>query len=115
MKKITKRIVALILKIIEEKKGKDILVLDLRKITTFCDFFVICTGTSTTHIQSIAEDIEKRLKEKKVRILHIEGTKESGWILLDYGSVIIHIFDRMQREYYKLEKLWADAKIIYSV
>jgi ribosome-associated protein len=110
--KITKRTANFVAKLLEEKKAKDILILDLRKITQISDFFIICTGNSKTHIKAISEYLREKLKEKKIKIYGEEGEKESGWILLDCGNIVIHIFQEEERKYYQLEKLWGDAKII---
>jgi ribosome-associated protein len=99
------------IKAILDKKGENLLVLDLKDITTFTDYFLIVHGNSHRQNLSILENIEKELKEIKLRPIGIEGEKRGEWILLDYGSFIIHIFSPQAREYYSLEKLWGDAKI----
>ncbi len=86
--------------------------LDLGGLTIIADFFMICSGESTTQVQAIAESIEKELAEKGVKLLGIEGLDYGHWVLLDYGDVIVHIFERETREYYELEKLWMDAKVL---
>jgi len=92
-----------------EKKALDPVVLDLRKLTTFTDFFVIVSGTSDRQVQAIAYAMEEYLKAKKLRPLGVEGQENGHWILLDYGDVVAHVFYQEDREYYQLEKLWADA------
>lgn len=94
-----------------EKKGKQIAILDLQGLTSMTDYFVIITGDSDTHIKAISEHIIEQLKKKKIRIYHKEGFEALRWVLLDYVDVIVHIFRGETREYYGLEKLWADAKI----
>ncbi|HHY47011.1 MAG TPA: ribosome silencing factor [Firmicutes bacterium] len=96
----------------EEKKARDIVVLDLRDISTITDFFVLATGTSRPHLKAIMDAIEERLEESGHRLLHKEGTETSGWILLDYGDVIVHIFGEQEREYYDIERLWRDGKVL---
>lgn len=91
------------------KKAEDILVLDLRDISSFTDYFVIMQGNSKRQNIAIYESIEKELKNEKVRPLSIEGRENAEWILMDYGYFIIHIFSKEAREYYSLEKLWGDA------
>lgn len=96
---------------LREKKGKDIVTLDLRNITTsVTDFFVICTGDSNTHVMglsnSVEEEVRKRLRDKP---WHIEGTTNGEWVLMDYVNVVVHIFQREVREHYNIEGLWADA------
>lgn len=90
-------------------KALNSVVLDLRKISNFCDYFVILTGTSKTHIKSIADGINEGLRKEGIRINHAEGYEYSKWIILDYSSVIVHIFDEQTRNFYDLEHLWADA------
>ena len=97
--------------LIMEKKGEDIVVLDLRKITSVADFFIITTGNSGIHVKAIAEEIrEKMKKENKTIPWHIEGLEAQKWILIDYVDIVVHIFDYDSRLYYSLEKLWEDAK-----
>jgi ribosome-associated protein len=93
----------------QEKKAEDIVVLDLRDISSFTDFFVIMQGNSKRQNMAIYESIEKRLKSENIKPLSVEGRKNAEWILLDYGYFIIHIFSKEAREFYYLEKLWADA------
>jgi ribosome-associated protein len=91
------------------KKAEDIVVLDLRDISSFTDYFVIMQGNSKRQNIAIYESIEKELKNEKIRPLSIEGRENAEWILMDYGNFIIHIFSKEAREYYSLEKLWGDA------
>ncbi|MFN7928169.1 MAG: ribosome silencing factor [Blastocatellia bacterium] len=94
----------------EDKKALDLVVLKLVEITSFADYFVICHGTSTRQVQAIADEIEDRLKQEKVRPLNIEGYHNAEWILMDYGSLIVHIFSETSRHFYDLERLWRDAE-----
>jgi|TARA_B100001142_G_scaffold293984_1_gene313901 ribosome-associated protein len=100
---------------IKKNKGKEVVSIDLRKIEkSICDFFIICHGTSSTHITSIAQNIKKEItKELKEKPWHIEGEDNKEWILLDYFNVVVHIFNKDKRDFYNLENLWADAKIDY--
>jgi ribosome-associated protein len=92
------------------KKAEEIVILDLRNISSFTDFFVICSGTSEPHLKAIAAEIEEQLKtEKDVRASSIDGFPASQWIVLDYLDVIVHVFRREKREFYSLEDLWGDA------
>ena len=94
----------------DENRGQDIVVLDVRKLTSIFDYFVIATGTSRRQIHAMSEEIDNRLeKELGDQRMGIEGYAESRWILLDYGSVVIHLFDKETRQYFALEDLWADA------
>jgi ribosome-associated protein len=95
----------------DEIKAREITVLDVQGLTTLADFFVMCSGTSTTHIQSIAQGVRDRLRERASLRAKPEGDSASCWIILDYGDVILHIFDEETREFYDLERLWADAKV----
>ena len=90
-------------------KGKDIAVLDLSRVSSFTDFFIIMNGNSTRQNFALYENIEMELKKENIIPLSVEGKKIAEWILMDYGSFIIHIFSERLREYYALEKLWADA------
>ena len=96
-----------------EVKAKEIVSLDLRKIeTSVCDFFIICHGTSNTHASAIADSvIEETLKLIKEKPWHKEGLTNSDWILLDYGNVVAHIFQKEIRDHYNIEKLWGDADV----
>lgn len=97
---------------IMEKKGEDIIVIDLHGISSISDFFIIATGTSDVHLKAISDEIrEKMKKEEKIIPWHVEGYKVSRWILLDYVDIVVHIFDPETRSYYSLEKLWNDADI----
>lgn len=96
----------------EDKKVKDSVILNLRKISNICDFFVILSGTSATHIRAIADGIIEGLSKEGVRKSHFEGYAQAKWIVLDYTSVIVHIFDEETRNFYALEHLWADASKI---
>jgi len=105
--------IAAILKAIDEVKGVDIQILDLREIeNTVCDYFVICTGTSNTHVNAISGIVQKQVsKATKEKPWHIEGEGNAEWILLDYVNIVVHIFQKHVREYYDIESLWGDAKI----
>ncbi|RMF61096.1 MAG: ribosome silencing factor [Calditrichaeota bacterium] len=95
-----------------QKKGKDIVILDLRGLTDVTDFFVIISGESDIHVKTLANYIEKELRDLNIRSWHTEGLTQLRWVLLDFIEVVVHIFRPEIREYYNLEKLWADAKII---
>ena len=106
-------LVKAVIEAIKEHKGKEVVSLDLREIeTAVCDYFVICHGTSNTHISSLAENVRKDVsKELKEKPWHIEGESNKEWVLLDYFDVVVHIFNKEKRDFYKLENLWADANI----
>ncbi len=90
------------------KKALDIVAIDMRKVPTVCDFFLIASGTSTTQVRAIADNVRKKLREKGERLHHAEGEREAVWILLDYGEVVAHIFNDETRRFYDLEHLWGD-------
>ncbi|MBA61415.1 MAG: ribosome silencing factor [Planctomycetaceae bacterium] len=93
-----------------ENAGREIVVLDVREQSTMFDFFVLATGSSRRQLHAMSEEIDHKLEDDlKDRRIGIEGYQESRWILLDYGSIVIHLFDDQSREYYSLESLWADA------
>ncbi len=97
---------------ISDKKGEDILMLDTRPVSFISDYFVIATAASERQLKAIADDIQKQLKRDRILPLGVEGTATSGWVLLDYGSVITHLFSPGVRDYYRLEKLWEHAPVV---
>jgi ribosome-associated protein len=105
----SKDLVRYIAKIALNKKGTNITVLDLRKISTMVDYFVIITGTSDVHAKAISDDIVMKLRENGIRKWHIEGYSYGHWVLLDYVDVVVHIFLEDERVYYNIELLWGDA------
>ena len=106
-------LLALIIKGIEDVKGNDINILDLREIeNTVCDYFVICNGNSNTQVNAIVGSVQKMVsKELKEKPWHVEGEQNGEWVLMDYVSIVVHVFQKHIREYYKIESLWGDAKI----
>ena len=92
-----------------DRKANDVVVLDLRGLSSVADFFVICSGNSSTHVAGIADIIEEKLDERSVKLWHREGGRKASWILLDYIDVIVHVFTEEAREFYGLERLWGDA------
>ena len=99
---------------IEDVKGIEVNIMDLSKISnTVCEFFILCTGTSNTHVTAIANSIRKNVSKKlKEKPFSMEGVENQEWVLIDYVDVVVHIFQRDIREYYDIENLWGDAKII---
>ena len=93
----------------DTKKAFDILILDIRRLTYIADYFVICSGSNTTQVSAISDWIVQTLAKTGVHPSHIEGQTESSWVLMDYGDVVVHIFDEQTRAYFALEKLWGDA------
>lgn len=98
-----------------DKQAADIVLLDTGKVCSFADYFVICTGESTPQIKTIYDEVEHVLKREGVLPLHHEGAPDSGWLLLDFGDVIIHIFAPSKREYYQLDELWHEATTIVRI
>jgi ribosome-associated protein len=86
-----------------------VLILEVKDLTTITDYFIICNGESTTQVKAIMELVEETFDDLRLKPLGIEGTKNNRWILMDYGDVILHIFEEETREFYELEKLWIDA------
>lgn len=109
----TDELIALILQGMEEVKGQEIRILDLREIeNTVCDYFIICNGTSNTHVNAIVGSVQKTVsKAIKDKPWHVEGSENAEWILMDYVNVVVHVFQKHIREYYDIEGLWGDAKV----
>jgi len=105
-------LITTILEGIEDVKGKNINILDLREIeNTVCDYFIICEGTSNTQVNAIVNSVQKKVsKETKDKPWHIEGSENAEWVLMDYVNVVVHVFQKHIREYYDIESLWGDAK-----
>jgi ribosome-associated protein len=94
---------------IDEKKGEDVILLDLSALLVVTDVFVVASGTSTRHVKSLVDDAEEALRRIDRKPIRREGVDFGEWVLLDYGDVVIHVMDRETRAYYELERLWADA------
>ena len=106
------QLITTILSGIEDVKGKEINILDLRALeNTVCDYFIICEGTSNTQVNAIVNSIQKKVsKELKDKPWHIEGSENAEWVLMDYVNVVVHVFQKHIRQYYDIESLWGDAK-----
>lgn len=98
-----------IVKVIEEKKGEDIKVLDVKKLTIITDYFVICTGNVSEHCDAISYELEEKLKKKKIMPISVDKGTDSSWIAMDYGSVIVHIMTEEKRRFYDLERIWEEV------
>ena len=96
----------MIIDALDSKKGVDIRLLGVTEKTVIADYFVLCTGTSTTHVKSLADEVEFKLGQAGLTPIHSDGTVRSDWMVLDYGSVIVHVFLPKARDFYNLEKLW---------
>ncbi len=99
-------------KILSEKKGLDIKVIEISDVSVIADYMVIATGNSSTHVKALADEVEEQLDDMGVSVSHIEGYRSNSWILLDYIDIIVHVFSNEAREYYDLERLWEDGKVI---
>jgi len=95
-----------------EKKGNDIVILDVKKLTDVTDYFIIISGESELHVKALSDYLEEKLDQDQMKVWHREGYSNLNWVLLDYVDVVIHIFKDQTRQYYQLEKLWGDARII---
>lgn len=104
-----------IVELAEDKKAADIVLLDLGELTTLADAFVICSGGSERQVSAIADGIVESLRDEGVRPFGREGTPESHWVLVDYGSVIVHVFTPPERDYYQLERHWSSARTVLRV
>ena len=98
--------------VLDEKQARDIQVLQIEELTTLADYFIICTGTSNTHIRTLTEHVDHVLEEQGVTAHHTEGHRGGSWVLMDYLSVVIHVFTEDARKFYQLDRVWADAKPI---
>jgi ribosome-associated protein len=93
----------------DDRKAINLKVLHLEKVTDFTDYFLICSGTSERQVQAIADAVLEKMREEKVRPLHVEGFNRGQWVLLDYGDFVVHVFQEEPRQFYALERLWGDA------
>ena len=94
---------------LDAKKGRDIRVLTIGDITVVADYFVICTAGSSTQIKTLSDEVQKVLSEQGEEPIHVEGYRSGGWLLVDYGCLVVHLFLKETREFYNLERLWSDA------
>lgn len=92
-----------------EKKAKEVRILDIRAISAVADYFIICSGTSSTHVRAIADSVEEMVTKKGLALHHMEGYQNGKWILLDFGDLIVHVMQEEERHFYNLERLWGDA------
>lgn len=99
--------------VLDEKKAENIQVLYVKEQTVITDYFVICTGRSSTHVKSLGGEVEYKIGLRNVDPVHYEGRDNNNWVVVDYGSVILHIFSGESRDFYKLEKLYGDAKQVH--
>lgn len=107
------KVAALVAEAAEEKKARDVVILDIADISIICDYFVICSGLSSTQVKAIADNVEEKLEQQGIKKLRIEGLKDGHWVLLDFGYVVVHVFQEDDRHFYNLEHLWGDAKVVH--
>jgi len=93
----------------DDRKAVELKVLHLQAVSDFTDYFLICSGTSDRQVQAIADGVQEKLRDKRVRPLHVEGYNRAQWVLLDYGDLVVHVFQEEPRRHYSLERLWSDA------
>ncbi len=103
------------MQVASDKQATDVVLLDARGVCSFADYFVICSGESERQIKAIHEEVEHTLKNEGILPHHREGTLDSGWLLLDFGDVIVHIFAPFEREYYQLSELWSEATSVIRI
>ena len=109
----SRKIAQFIAEFASDKKAEEIVILDMKKIVNFCDYFVLCTGNSETHIGSIADGIEENFVQYGVKLKPTVNRRSSGWVVLDTGDVVTHVFLKPIREFYNLEYLWREAKLFH--
>lgn len=97
---------------LEDKKGKDIKVIDISNVSVMADYFIIASGTNRNQVQALSNNVEEKLQENKIHPRQIEGYQTANWILMDFNDVIVHIFNEEDRLFYNLEKIWLDGKVI---
>ena len=105
----SKEMAEIAVKALDDKKAQDIKVLATKDLTVLADYFIICTATSSTHIKTLSDEVEKQLEEHGETSLRREGYRDGGWVLVDFGCLVIHLFTKEVREFYSLERLWSDA------
>lgn len=98
--------------ILEDKKARNIEIIDISDVSTLADYFLISSGTSVTHIRTLADELEHKMEEEGYNMLHKEGYNSARWILLDFGELVVHIFHEEDRSFYNLERLWSDGKFM---
>ena len=101
--------------VLDDRQAEDIRVIDISEISVLADYFIIVHGKNTSHIDSLVSHVDQKLSEKGIQPKHIEHSSDNGWVLMDYGNVIIHIFSEQDRKFYELERIWADGKYIEDV
>lgn len=106
----SKNVAEIVIEAMEEKKSENIVILDIATVSSIADYFIIASGNSKAQIQAICDEIDLKLSAENVFRKQMEGYENASWVLMDYGDVIIHVFDKQSREYYDLERIWRDGK-----
>jgi ribosome-associated protein len=101
-----------IIDVLEDKKGEDILLLDIQEVSTISDYFIICSGTSDRMLDALVSSVQREVRERHQVRPRVEGDPQTGWVLADYGGIIVHFFAPDRREYYQLEDLWSEGKVV---
>lgn len=101
-----------VIRALEDKKAEDIQLIDISKVSTVADYFVITNGTNTSQIQALSDNVEEKLSQREVHPRNIEGYSSANWILMDYNDFLVHIFDKESRGFYDLERMWRDGNVI---
>ncbi len=112
MEKASREMARLAVEALEDKKGEDIRVIDIQQVSVMADLFIIASGSNTNQVQALAESVEEKLERAGFEVKQKEGYRSANWILLDCGDIIVHIFDRENRLFYDLERIWKDGKMI---
>ena len=107
-----KMMAQIVCKAIDDKKGQDIKIIDIHNVSVIADYFVIASGTNSNQVQAIVDNVEEQLGRAGFEAKQIEGNRNSSWILMDYGDVIVHVFDEENRLFYDLERIWRDGKVL---
>ena len=107
-----KEMAELAVRALDAKKGRDIRLLETKEVTVLADYFLICTANSSTHIKTLSDEVSKVLEEQGERTLRTEGYRNGGWVLVDFGCLVVHLFTEEVRKFYNLERLWADAPVV---
>jgi ribosome-associated protein len=105
-----RQLAAIAAQVCDDKKAKDIVVLDVGKITTISDYFIVCSTSNERQARAIADELRRTMKDMGIREMGVEGIEDARWVLQDFGYIVVHIFHETQREFYDIEGLWADAK-----
>ncbi|HPW77111.1 MAG TPA: ribosome silencing factor [Candidatus Omnitrophota bacterium] len=107
-----KRKAELIRSLAEDKKAEDLVLLDISKLSSLTHYFIVTHGNSAPHVRAISEHIMVEMKKRKMPVFHVEGLQDAKWVLLDFGSVIVHVFYKETREFYSIERLWGEGKLL---